>query len=457
MKKSILVMSILVVVGCFLNVMAYATTSDSDMKSYWNIAPVPTNEMPIRVQLEGEYIDFTDEEGNIVNPKIIQNRTMVPMRKIFEEFGMQVEWNASSKSITAMNDEKIISLAIDGVMATVEDKKSGDGVAKRIELDVPPVLVENRTMVPVRFIAESLEKDVGWDARNKTVLIMDMNKAVERLKKELPNLEEFFALELEPIRTFKTSSDIKGSLVYKDKEDRKKNETIKVTGEMICNYNQDAAMELELELAFSGKGTIYDSIVEANMKKLKLGMVQKDDTTYVMIAQNGKEVWQASKATVDFSSLSNTTVTSYEELVERLKTTVGELDNITDYEQWNSTLDGMIVVLKNMEVKGTKTQPVIEFKLDFAEVMKEVVYKLAESKEIDTDIDKEFSRLPYNLKIYLKEKISKKKITSQLLNLTYSIEDENSGESIDLSLDIDMDYDMVNKDFKIATPKVKTK
>ena len=50
------------------------------------------NTNPIQVQLDGNYIDFTDNMGNKVEPKMINSRTMVPMRKIFEVLGAEVEW-----------------------------------------------------------------------------------------------------------------------------------------------------------------------------------------------------------------------------------------------------------------------------------------------------------------------------------------------------------------------------
>ena len=59
----------------------------------------------IKVQLNGDYIDFTDAEGNIVEPQIVNDRTMVPMRKIFEVFGSDVEWIPETRSIKATTEE----------------------------------------------------------------------------------------------------------------------------------------------------------------------------------------------------------------------------------------------------------------------------------------------------------------------------------------------------------------
>ena len=52
----------------------------------------------ILVQLNGELIDFTDSNGLKVEPQIVNDRTMVPMRKIFEVLGAEVQWEGETRS-----------------------------------------------------------------------------------------------------------------------------------------------------------------------------------------------------------------------------------------------------------------------------------------------------------------------------------------------------------------------
>ena len=66
----------------------------------------------VEVQLNGEILDFTDSEGNKVNAQIINDRTMVPLRKIFEELGCKIIWNANTRSVMATKDNKQVVLAI---------------------------------------------------------------------------------------------------------------------------------------------------------------------------------------------------------------------------------------------------------------------------------------------------------------------------------------------------------
>ena len=124
----------------------------------------------ILVQLNGEVIDFTDSNGEKVEPQIVNDRTMVPMRKIFEVLGADVEWFAEDRSIKATTEDLEINLQIENTVAKVINA-SGD--EEEIILDAAPVIIDGRTLVPVRFIAESLDKKVGWDALERVVIIID--------------------------------------------------------------------------------------------------------------------------------------------------------------------------------------------------------------------------------------------------------------------------------------------
>ena len=96
-------------------------------------------------------------------PIIENGRTLVPMRIIFEKLGANVEWNDETKTVTAKKDDVEIKLTINDKTAYVNGKE--------ITLDTPSVIKDGRTLVPVRFISESLGKDVEWDAENKYVIV----------------------------------------------------------------------------------------------------------------------------------------------------------------------------------------------------------------------------------------------------------------------------------------------
>ena len=111
----------------------------------------------ITVLLEGQQMSFE------VPPQIIEGRTLLPLRAIFEALGLEVNWDDATKVITGTAEGKEIILELDSKEAKV------NGVDKT--LDVPAKAINGRTLVPVRFIAESLDMNVVWNQERKTVKI----------------------------------------------------------------------------------------------------------------------------------------------------------------------------------------------------------------------------------------------------------------------------------------------
>ncbi len=111
----------------------------------------------ITVYLDGEILAFD------VNPRIIDGRTMVPMRKIFESLGAVVSWDEASRTVTGKKGDITVNLTID---STVLFKNSSP-----VKLDVAPIIIDGRTLVPVRAIAESFDCDVNWVADTRAVEI----------------------------------------------------------------------------------------------------------------------------------------------------------------------------------------------------------------------------------------------------------------------------------------------
>lgn len=111
----------------------------------------------INVFLNGEFLDFD------VPAQAINGRTMVPMRKIFELLGATVKWDNSTQKITATKDDTTISMQIGNNVMKVNGNK--------ITLDVSPKIIDGRTLVPVRAVAESFDTHVIWDDSANTVLL----------------------------------------------------------------------------------------------------------------------------------------------------------------------------------------------------------------------------------------------------------------------------------------------
>ena len=99
-------------------------------------------------------------------PVIMNDRTLVPIRFVTESLGGTVAWNAETKEVTLVIDGKEIKMTI----------------GKTIEkYGVAPVIIDSRTFVPVRFVADELGATTAWNAETKTVTI---TKAVTPVKTE---------------------------------------------------------------------------------------------------------------------------------------------------------------------------------------------------------------------------------------------------------------------------------
>ncbi len=122
-------------------------------------------EEDVTVTINGTVIAFD------VPPQIIGDRTMVPMRKIFETLGAKVEWNAEMRMVLATYKTSVIAMRIDADSFSVTDVLTNE--TKDIPLDVPAQIVQDRTLIPLRAVSEALGKTVGWDGSTRTASITD--------------------------------------------------------------------------------------------------------------------------------------------------------------------------------------------------------------------------------------------------------------------------------------------
>lgn len=117
----------------------------------------------VTVLLNGEKLEFD------VPPQIIDDRTLVPLRAIFEAFGASVEWIEADQMILASYDSKLLSMVIGQQEFVLTNAATGEKAV--IQLDVPAQIVNDRTLVPLRAIAESLSAEVNWNEADQTVSI----------------------------------------------------------------------------------------------------------------------------------------------------------------------------------------------------------------------------------------------------------------------------------------------
>ncbi len=112
----------------------------------------------ITVRLNGLPMSFD------VPPALENNRTMVPFRAVFEALGASVVWDPGRYAVLAGTARQSIRLKIGNDRALVDGKD--------VLLDAPPLILGDRTLVPLRFVAETLGLKVGWDEKTRTVTLV---------------------------------------------------------------------------------------------------------------------------------------------------------------------------------------------------------------------------------------------------------------------------------------------
>jgi len=107
-------------------------------------------------------------------PIIYKNRVMVPIRFISQSLGATVNWDPIFKIVTiTMPDGKRVRLQVGNSTAAVGKMNATGGFDEvAVKLDVPPIIVKNRTFVPIRFIAEAFGAEVDWDPEFRVVRII---------------------------------------------------------------------------------------------------------------------------------------------------------------------------------------------------------------------------------------------------------------------------------------------
>lgn len=120
------------------------------------------NNENVSIYLDNEKLTFDQP------PFIDNGSTLVPMRTIFEKLGAHVDWDGATQTVTATRETDTIILTIGDTTAYV------NGVP--LTLEVPAKIVNERTVVPLRFISESLHCKVDWDGNTRSVFITSPEK-----------------------------------------------------------------------------------------------------------------------------------------------------------------------------------------------------------------------------------------------------------------------------------------
>ena len=148
MKIKLLCVCLILLLSLSITVHGMTLYYDGEVHEYHDVITLKINGSPL----------FFD-----VPPVIINDRTLVPSRGLFEQLGATVEWKNNTRQVVITSEETEIILTVDAAAAKVNGEV--------VMMDMPAKIINDRTMIPVRFVSEHLGMKVGWDGSTKTVTV----------------------------------------------------------------------------------------------------------------------------------------------------------------------------------------------------------------------------------------------------------------------------------------------
>lgn len=149
-------MCAVLIVGTLGTVIPANNVFASELKTLANIDTTKV----IVVVIDDKVVQLQDQNP-VMDTKA--GRVLVPFRKIAEELGFEVTWFSSTQEVMFETANRKATLKIGSKDAIVD--------GKAVKIDVAPIVISGRTMVPIRFLAEAFSCDVDWNSTLKTVYI----------------------------------------------------------------------------------------------------------------------------------------------------------------------------------------------------------------------------------------------------------------------------------------------
>jgi len=122
----------------------------------------------ITVEVDGQRVIFADQE-----PVIVDGRTLVPVRGVFETLGYEIGWEGSTQTVTLSNVAYTVIIRVGSQTFTT------NGIS--YTLDVPAQIINGRTMLPLRAVLESVGCALEWDGANQRVIVSSSGATVPTL------------------------------------------------------------------------------------------------------------------------------------------------------------------------------------------------------------------------------------------------------------------------------------
>lgn len=155
------------------------------------LSKVTGDNSEIHIVYNDKVVEYQD-----VKPVNTEGRVMIPFRAALESMGATVEYDEAQRIVTASKGDITIKFTL--MDDTIYIDKNGE--QSTIKMDVPMIIVDDRTLVPIRFMSNALGMQVGWydsgeaSGHSQTVMIMDYDDYFEELDEIAPNLTKISSL-----------------------------------------------------------------------------------------------------------------------------------------------------------------------------------------------------------------------------------------------------------------------
>jgi hypothetical protein len=140
--------------------------SASEIKALYDSAFPYNHKMVLQLNKRTMMVDNKQQDvdpGRDTVPVLVSGRTLVPIRAVIEAMGGTIGWTQSDKRVDITLGSKKMQLWINNTKATLNGKE--------LTMDVPPMLLHERTMLPLRFVSENLGSKVDWDGKTQSITI----------------------------------------------------------------------------------------------------------------------------------------------------------------------------------------------------------------------------------------------------------------------------------------------
>ena len=321
-------------------------------------------------------------ECDDVKPINEDGRVMIPFRQALESMGASVDYNDAERMVTATKGAITITFVLMDDVINVNN----NGEIYTITMDTPMMIVNERTLVPIRFMSNAFNLQIGWDGATQTVIIVDATEFMSEFQRRCPNLYKLSQLNVNKVFNkadfnINMESSMMGNSTY----------NVNMGGELVfnseaasadINYNVESPMfnleDARFSVVFDGETVylrtdVFEKLQES-MPQMQLGSVNVDGNTWYSV--NLVELCKALKLDEQYAALleallSSNGNTDIEELLRSIILTDGDA-SLTVVISFSKILDMLELIDKYVTVTETGNGFIVTIEIP-SEVFREMM------------------------------------------------------------------------------------